>query len=144
MTVTATVKLREIAEESGSDPVGAVLHAVGDVSGYHPAYKLLLVGPYVRPSVTKGGIYKVDSVVDEDRYQNKVGLVLVVGPGCFVDDEFRKYWGFSVKAGDWVYYRGSDTDEMFFVDENGRDGAPCRSVEDIHIKAKVDDPSRLY
>ena len=29
MTVTAGAKLRQIAEESGSDPVGAVLRAVG-------------------------------------------------------------------------------------------------------------------
>ena len=144
MTVTAGAKLRQIAEESGSDPVGAVLRAVGDVSGYHPAHKFLLVGPYVSPSQTKGGIWRVDSVLDEDRYQNKVGLVLAMGPGCFQDWELQKFWGFSVKVGDWVRYRGSDTDEVFFVDENGRDGAPCRDVQDMLIKAKVDDPSRLY
>ena len=51
-----------------------------------------------------------------------------------------------VKAdvGDWVMYRASDGFEMFFVDNNGRDGTPCRLIEDVLIMAKIDDPSLVW
>lgn len=142
--VTASTKLREIAEQSGSDPRGALMRAVGDVSGYEPFHNLILVATYVAPEKTKGGIIRVDRTLAEDRFQGKVGLVLKVGPIAFTDDNSTKFGGVKVKPGEWVTYRASDGMEMFFVDPNGRDGTPCRVLEDVHIKGRLDDPSMIY
>lgn len=144
MSVTASRKLRDIAGQSGNDPRRALIDAIGDVAGFEPFHNLVLVATYVAPEKTKGGIIRIDRTLAEDRFQGKVGLVLKVGPIAFQDDAASKFGGISVKPGDWVTYRASDGYEMFFVDPNGRDGTPCRLLEDIHIKARLLDPSMVY
>lgn len=144
MTVSAAVKLRDIAKASGADPRGALLDAVGDLSGYEPFHNLILVATYVRPEKTKGGIILVDNTLQEDRFQGKVGLVLKVGPIAFHDDNVNKFGGVKVEPGDWVLFRASDGLELFFVDKNGRDGTPCRILEDVHIKARLTDPELIF
>lgn len=144
MTVTSARKLRDIAIESGNDPKGAILSAVGDISGFEPFHNLILVGTHVRPEKTKGGIIRPDRNLAEDRFQGKVGLVLKVGPVAFLDNATAQFGGMTVEEGDWVVYRASDGYEMFFVDDNGRDGTPCRLLEDVHIKARVVDPEMVY
>src|SRR6266567_1406277 len=139
--VTSTIKLREIAEQSGSDPKGALLRAVGDYSGFKPLLGLVLVATYISPEKTKGGIIRPDRTLAEDRYQGKVGLVLKTGPMAFHDYGVTKFAGVTAQPGDWVMYRASDGFELFFVDDNGRDGTPCRIIEDVLIMAKIDDPS---
>ncbi len=106
--VTSTIKLREIAEQSGSDPKGALLRAVGDYSGFEPMQGLVLVATYIPPEKTKGGIYRPDRSLAEDRYQGKVGLVLTMGPVAFQDYGVTKFAGTTAKAGEWVMYRASE------------------------------------
>lgn len=145
MTVTSSAKLREIAEGSREDPKAAVRAAVKGITDIiEPLHNLILVGTYVRPEKTKGGIIRVDRSLAEDRFQGKVGLVLKVGPIAFKDDNVNKFGGVTVKEGDWVLYRSSDGHEMFYVDENGRDGTPVRLLEDIHIKGRLSDPEKVY
>lgn len=146
MTVLASAKLRELAEIAGGggDVKAGILKTVGNVSGYEPFHNLILVAKYVRPEKTRGGIIRVDRSLAEDRFQGKVGLVLKTGPIAFKDDQVNKFGGFSVKAGDWVVYRISDGLEFFFVDPNGRDGTPGLLIEDIHIKARINDPEMVY
>lgn len=142
--VTSAIKLREIAEQSGSDPKGALLRAVGDFSGFEPMQGLVLVATYVRPEKTKGGIILADRTLQEDRFQGKVGLVLAMGPVAFQDYGVTKYAGVTAKPGDWVMYRASDGFELFFVDDNGRDGTPCRVIEDVLVMAKINDPTLVW
>ncbi len=144
MTVTSAVKLRDIARTSGADPKGAVLGAVGDISGFEPFHNLILVATYVQPEKTKGGIILIDNTLAEDRFQGKVGLVLRIGPIAFQDDNVNKFGGITVAPGDWVLYQASDGFEMFFVDQNGRDGTPCRLLADTNIKARLADPKLIY
>ncbi len=142
--VTSTIKLREIAEQSGSDPKGALLRAVGDFSGFEPMQGLVLVATYISPEKTKGGIIRPDRTLAEDRYQGEVGLVLKIGPVAFNDYGVTKFGGIRAGLGDWVMYRASDGFEIFFVDDNGRDGTPCRIIDDVLIMAKIDDPTLVW
>jgi co-chaperonin GroES (HSP10) len=142
--VTSTVSLRQIAEESGSDPRGAVLRVVGDFSGLDIAAQRVLVAIYVRPEKTKGGIYRPDENLAEDRFQAKVGLVLKVGSLAFVDDTVNKFGGFRVDPGEWAIFNPSDGLEMFKIADNGRDGTPIRWFADTSIVGKTDDPGRIY
>jgi co-chaperonin GroES (HSP10) len=137
-------KLRDIAQAAMTDPKQALIDAVGDISGVVMAGPRVLVATYIEPEKTKGGIIRPDNTLAEGRFQGKVGLVLSMGPLAFKDDTIAKFGGFSVKPGDWVVYRASDGFEMFFVDPNGREGTPCRVVEDQNIIAKIDDAACIW
>lgn len=144
MTISASGKLREIAEQTGNDPRGAMLRIIGDFSDYDVGPQKLLVMTYIRPEKTRGGIYRTDQSLAEDRFQGKVGLVLKVGPLAFEDDGIHRFGGFTVKEGDWVQFRPSDGTEFFHVTENGRDGVPCRLLSDTHILGKPQDPEKVF
>lgn len=144
MTVTSSHRLRELAAASREDAAGSLKSAVGDLSGFEPFHNLVLVATYIRPETTTGGIIRPDRNLAEDRFQGKVGLVLKVGPIAFKDDNVNKFGGLTVQEGDWVLYRASDGHEMFFVDRNGRDGTPCRLLEDVHIKARLREPELVF
>lgn len=141
----ARAKLREIAQAAQTDPKQALIDSVGgrvnDINLHGPR---VMVATYVRPEMTKGGIILADRSQQEDRYQGKVGLVLKTGPLAFVDDGIAKFGGAKAEVGDWVMYRASDGFEIFILDDNGRDGTPCRILEDQSIIAVVDDPSAVY
>jgi hypothetical protein len=147
MTVTSVRKLSDISYRIalGEDPRQTLIDAIGknNIDAYHPSFRLVLVATYVRSNMSKGGIILGgDNTLGENRFQGKVGLVLKLGPGCF---EHPQFGGFKVEPGDWVHYRTSDADEFFFVDEDtGLDGASVRLVDDTLIKAKVDDPQKVF
>jgi len=153
MTVSATNTLRQIAEQTGNDPRGAMLRIIGDYSNFEVAPQKLLVMTYVRRSIRKitrddgttvdfqiGG----DKTRAEDRFQGKVGLVLKIGPLAFVDDDVHKFGGFHAEVGDWVVFRPSDGLEFFHVADNGRDGVPCRLLSDTHVFGFTDDPEKVF
>ena len=137
-------KLREIAQAAQTDPKQALIDSVGDLSGFEPFHSLVLVATYIQPEKTKGGIILADRSLAEDRFQGKVGLVIKIGPLAFKDDQINKFGGVMIEELDWVMYRASDGMEMFFVDETGRNGTPCRLVEDVNIKARISHPAMIY
>jgi hypothetical protein len=51
------------------------------------SYKLfdddVLLGTYIEPEKTAGGILKTQRMLDESRFQGKVGLLLKIGPSAF-------------------------------------------------------------
>jgi co-chaperonin GroES (HSP10) len=146
MTVSATRKLQEIAEQSGSDPRGALLNAIGDsLDGINVFHNNVLIATYVRPEKTKSGIILGgDKTRAEDRFQSKCGLVIQVGPIAFKDDAVNKFGGKTVDAGDWVLFRTSDAFEFFAVDDNGRDGVSVRLIADTNIMGTTDDPEKVF
>jgi len=141
--VTAALSLRQIAEASGSDPRGAVLRAVGDISHLEVAAQQVLVASYIRPEKI-GSIYRPDSSLAEDRFQGKVGLVLKVGSLAFVDDGASKFGNFRVDPGDWAIFRTSDGWENFHVAGDGINGTPIRWLVDTSIVGKTTSPERIY
>ncbi len=135
--------LRDVA--AAADPKKAIFKAVGDLADYDLFHNLVLVATFIQSEKTKGGIYLPDRSLSEDRYQGKVGLVLKIGPGAFKDDAIIKFYGVTVKRGDWVVYRPSDGIEQFVRDMNNQgDGIACRLLEDAHLKGRVADPAMIY
>lgn len=98
----------------------------------------ILVGVYIRPEVTKGGIYLANQTRDEDKWQGKVGLVLKKGPIAFVDDQRNTFHDQNVSIGDWVLYRVSDAPALSI------NGIHCRLLEDIHVKGTVQNPEIIW
>jgi co-chaperonin GroES (HSP10) len=136
-------KLREIAEQSGSDPKAALWDSLGDtIKSVNPKPYELLVATYIRPEKTKGGIFVPDRTLTEDRFQGKVGLVLKLGEFCFEDDAKAKWGSFRPAVGDWVIFRASDGWEVFVGD--GREGTACRFVHEGNIVGLIDDPDFIF
>jgi co-chaperonin GroES (HSP10) len=112
--------------------------SIEDLSKFEVMHNQILVGIYIRPEKTSGGIFLTEKTLDEDRWQGKVGLVLKAGPMAFQNEGNTDFHGQSVNEGDWVIYRVSDG---LSIDVNG---VHCRLIEDVHIKGRVADPSVIY
>lgn len=97
----------------------------------------MLVGIYMAPEKTKGGLYLPDKTRDEDRWQGKCGVVLKKGPLAFKDDGAVQFAN-DVNEGDWVVF---NINNGFSIDV---EGIHCRLLEDSHVQARISDPSLIY
>lgn len=128
----AVAKLKEIAQ--ASDPKDGILKAVGDLSNVALFSGRVLVGIYIAPEKTAGGIIRIDSSVKEDVWQGSVGLVLKKGAMAFKDDDQNKFHGQDVSVGDWVVFRPGDAKRTQI------NGVDCRIIEDVLIDMVIDSP----
>ena len=108
MPVVSPAKLSVISAASAADPKGAIYKALGSALDHiEPMGSLLLVGTYIAPDRSAGGILFSDRSQEEDLYLGCMGLVLKKGPTCFVDDALNVFHGQSVEIGSWVLFRYS-------------------------------------
>lgn len=129
------------AVSQSTDPKKTINETVGDLSGIHLMADMVLLGTYIRPEKTAGGIIRPNSNVEEDVFQGKVGLVLKLGPDAFEDTPdytFNFGPGGKPKVGDWVVFKVGDAWSL------GLKGYPCRYIRDVAIKLKVDDPTVIF
>lgn len=115
-----------------------ILAGIGSLEDIEVFGNRVLVGIYMRPEKTAGGILLTDKALDEDKWQGKVAVVLKKGPLAFVSDGSVDFKGQDVKAGEWVVYRISDG---FPIDVNG---IHCRLLEDTEIRMLVTAPEIIY
>ena len=130
---SAAAKLVTLAQSS--DPKQAMLKAVGDLSNVHLFSGRVLIGIYVAPEKTLGGIIRPTTNLKEDIYQGVVGLVLKKGATAFKDDGETKFYGQDIAVGDWVTFRPGDGKRIQINDVD------CRVIEDTLIDMVVTDPS---
>src|ERR1035437_2510835 len=86
MSVVVPHRAIEIVSNS-KDPKQAIIDTIGDLSGVEVIGDLVLIGIYIRPEKTAGGIIRPTANVQEDVWQGKVGLVLKWGPNAFRNPE---------------------------------------------------------
>lgn len=120
------------------DPAQEILEKVGDLSKLNIFGRNVLVGVYVRPEKTKGGLFLTDNARQEDRYQGKVGLVLKTGPFAFSQADNDWFAGSTISKGDWVFLRPSDG---WSVTVNG---VLCRMLNDDQIRGQIPHPDYVY
>jgi co-chaperonin GroES (HSP10) len=128
-----------------------ILSKLGDLSGVEIAQNEVMIATYMRPQMTKGGIYLPDQNLREDQYQGKVGLVVKIGPACrFVRTDTARNitYGVPINLHDWVVVRTSDTWPFEFNgDPNVSDPrafVKCRLVFDDQIRMKVPNPGMIW
>lgn len=123
-----------------TDPRDAILSKLSQdvLSNFTLFHNQILVATYIRPSKTASGLYLPDSTINEDRFQGKVGLVLLKGPLAFEDDERVKFRGQAVEIGDWLVFRPSDG---WNVAINGVD---CRVLSDTDVKMAITSPDIVF
>lgn len=130
--------MQQLAMSHEVDPKQTVLDTVGDLSGIEVMYSQVLIGIYIRPNKTRGGIILTDETRGEDRYQGKTGLVLKMGPLAFKDTADVEFHGQKVDVGDWVVIRASDG---WALSVNKQD---CRMVSDAGIRMVIQSPDSVY
>ena len=121
-----------------SDPKKAILDAIGDLSGVDLSGDSVLLGIYIRPEKTAGGIYRPQANVEEDVYQGKAGLVLKWGPNAFRDPEDGELYDWRIEVGEWAVFKVGDAWSVSIK------GYPCRLVRDTSLKMKIKNPSIVF
>lgn len=128
------------------DPREVILDRAGNLEGVEVFGNDMLVAIYKRPEKTKTGIILVDDTRGEDVHQGKVGLILKMGPTCFLDDEGNKFR--DISEGDWVVFRPSDgwrvTLNTLRGNSSKENTLDARVVSDISVRARVSDPDLIY
>ena len=138
MGAVLPAKLRELSRST--DPADGIRRALGSALNEIDVFgQQVLVGTYIEPEKTAGGIYKPDSSISESLWQGILGLVLKKGPWSFVNDEELKIdWkGQNVEVGDWVMFRYSSAWEFHL------NGVSVRLIDDRDIKATISTPTLL-
>lgn len=126
MPLVSAAKTQEISQ--AADPKQAILAAVGDISKEMVLWDLILVGTFIRPEKTTGGIIRPMENVQEDIYQSKVGLVLKKGPES----------GEDVRLGDWIVYSIKDGWAITL------NGCACRLVPYDRVRMVLSSPDVVF
>jgi len=127
MPVVNANKIQAISQSA--DPKAGIIKAVGDLSEAVVLYDLVLVGTYIRPEKTVGGIIRPLENVQEDQFQGKSGLVLKLG---------QDIKNPAVGVGDWVAYSIKDGMGLTV------NGTPCRLVPHDRIRMIIPNPDMVF
>lgn len=128
----------QVEMEHSEDPKQKLIDELGDVSNVELFNNQILVAVYVRPEKTKGGIILAHQTTDEDKYQSKVGLLVKKGPSAFIDDSGEWFKDVDFNIGDWLVHRSSDGWSIVV------NKTLCRVLSDTQVKARIDQPDRVY
>ena len=126
------------AFSNASDPREAILKMIGDLSGLELVGDQVLLGIYIRPEKTKGGIIRPTVNVQEDVWQGKVGLVLKMGPDAFRDRQTGDLYEQRFEVGEWAIFDVNNSRSVQIRE------VPCRWIRDIHLIGKVKDPLMIF
>jgi co-chaperonin GroES (HSP10) len=119
------------------DPRDEILAILGkSLDGFEILNNEVLLAIYKRPKMTKGGIMLTPRVLDEDKYQGKVGLVVKVGPSC----DFPTV---PIALHDWVMIKASDSFAIDLLSTDDKE-INCRLVMDKFVRVKISHPGLVW
>jgi hypothetical protein len=148
MTKATTSKIiLPFSKEAGHDPAKQIHDALKDarvdLDGIRIEHNNILVACYIGSEKIAGtSLLRTQNQVKEDEYQGKVGLVLKVGPGAYLDDDRTKFHGMTIAPGDWVLTMPTAGWQLKLGGMFG--GVLCKIVQDTSVKAKVSDPDGVF
>lgn len=120
------------------DPREKLISELGDLSGIEIFNNQILVAVYIRPQKMKSGLYLSDKIIDEDRYQGKVGLLVKMGSEAFQDNSGQWFSNESFNLHDWLVFRPSDG---WSITVNG---VLCRVLSDTQVKMRIPEPDAAW
>jgi co-chaperonin GroES (HSP10) len=128
-----------IAMVHEEDPKAAIMAACKPhLGGVEVLGARVLLGVYVPPERTKGGIFLTEQQRGEHKYQGKVGVVMKIGPIAFEDDPTHRFGNIKPKIGDWVVFNVGDTFGMEIGERR------VRAVEDVDVFMIIQDPDAIW
>ena len=96
----------------------------------------ILILPFKMSEKTKGGVIMTDKAIEESQWSTNVGLVMKVGPLCYMDQE-KFPTGPWCKEKDWVLF-GRYAGARIKID-----GGELRLLNDDEIMATIDNPEDI-
>jgi hypothetical protein len=120
------------------DPIKKIKDEIGNLGSIKLFNNEILVAIYLRPKKTKSGLYLSDQTTDEDRFQSKVGLLLMTGPKAFEPNNEGWFEGENIGLDDWLVFRPSDGWAITVH------GVLCRILKDVQIKGRVQNPDEVW
>ncbi len=125
------------------DPRQVIYDAVGMAEpGKIPGFRLMsnrvLLGIYQRPEKTATGVYLTEKQREEEKYQGKAAMVLMLGRSAFVTDGNFDFGDDKLEIGDWVSLAVTDGRAIAI------NGCPCRVIRDQDILMKISGPDVVY
>lgn len=100
------------ASQHDTDPKEALIKSFGDLSDIRLSGYQVMVGIYIRPEKTKGGLQRTQQERNEDKFQNPLGVILKMGPLAFGPDDPAgiNNWeeGCIPSVGDWIFFNLHD------------------------------------
>lgn len=136
MSIAVAKKLEILSQ--AADPRMAIMKAVGDLTDQKVFADNVLVGTFIRNEKTGGGIIQPKSVIEEDIWQGKVGLVLKAGPLAFAEWEAPEDRGEAAQIGSWIVYAIKDG---WGLELNG---TPCRLIPYERIRMRITTPTLVF
>lgn len=136
MPIHSAPKILQISQ--AKDQRQAIIDAVGDLAGIDVFSDMVLIGTYIEPEKTAGGIYRPVEVLQESEHQGKVGLVLKKGPIAYGDWEDDVSLGKNATLHTWVVYQASNTWKFQL------NGVACSIVPYERLRFRVDDPTKVF
>jgi hypothetical protein len=103
----------------------------------------VLLGVYMQPEITAGGIHLVHEVRKENEFQGLACVVLKKGPLAFVEDENHHYGPRVPQVGDWVAVRKSEG-FSFKTGPSHEKAQPCRLMNEKGIRLIISDPDSVW
>lgn len=122
------------------DPVEELMDRIGDLSEIVVPFNKILVGIYMRPNKTAGGIMLTEQTMEEDRWQGKAGLILKKGPMAFKDDDRVQFHGVNPDIGDWIVFRPSNGMKLDIRSKNGH----CILLADTQVELVIPSPDMVF
>ena len=138
------LRVRTVHIDDPKQTIWDKVNVGGDLDAIQLWGHYVLVGIYIRPAThsVKSNLQIPEDVVDDDRYQGKVGLVLKTGPRAYINNErdypMRMFDGLRADPGEWVAFRASDGLKTMVGD------ADCRLIPDSNIRAVLDHPDAMF
>lgn len=103
----------------------------------------VLLGVYVRPEKTSGGLILTHDTRKEDEYQGLACLVLKLGSLAFQEDATHQYGDRVPQVGDWVAVRKSEG-FSFKVGASNDKSQPCRLMKETGVRLIIGEPDMVW
>jgi co-chaperonin GroES (HSP10) len=135
------MKGKEIEDEGIDFENYSLEEEITKFDGLNPVGHKILIRVYVplKKDKTESGLYIPDNSAskahDDERYRGFVGLVIKMGPECYLDERFIK--GPRCQVGDWVTFTRA------FGASRAWNGITAINVNDDDIMDIVDDPRKV-
>lgn len=110
----------------------------GEIPGFRLMGNRILLGIYQRPEKTASGLFITQKQQEEEKYQGKAALVVMLGWSAFKSDSNFNFGDDKVEIGDWVSLSITDGKSVSI------NGCPCRLIRDQDILMKISGPDVVY
>lgn len=122
----------------------AIFKKLGDLSGVRLFGNRVLVAKFIRSTIGSGVLVAASDTKKEDRWQGKIGLVVMKGTTAFTDDAEFTWHGDDVNVGDWVFFQYGDGTDVEICPRGGTEAVFCKILKEGEVAGIVPRPDLFF